>query len=424
MNFTHKISVLVTLQILLIIASSLIIVYFESQTSLAGNVVNVAGKNRLLVAQVQIELDHVLFHADGDSDPSNVLDAIQKLEENILFLKNGGTSLGIKIEPVPPMFADDWNRIWEKFTQYEESIHGIAVLQNDTVFDDKDIDAVRQIGDELVMHSDVLASGLGNNVEKHSADLVLLQLALGAVNVLVHVFMIIFILGIFKNHAKEMIKTERFTTIGEFASMVAHDLRNPLGAIRNSQIIIAGRNNGRNQMIDSECSRIDRCINRMAHQIEGVMNYARDVPLFMGSGSIREIMHKTLDTVKIPENIDVKFPENDASITCDLVKIEFVFTNLLLNAIQAIGGNQGSITIRLADGPAETVLKFENSGPAIPERDLGRIFEPLFTTKMQGTGLGLVSCKSIIKRHGGSITVQNDPVTFTVIIPRRTLDAA
>ena len=62
-------------------------------------------------------------------------------------------------------------------------------------------------------------------------------------------------------------------------------------------------------------------------------------------------------------------------------------------------------------------IKIQDSGPGIPEENIGKIFEPMFTTKKTGTGLGLVICKSIIEQHGGSIEVSNKPTTFTIKLP-------
>jgi len=122
----------------------------------------------------------------------------------------------------------------------------------------------------------------------------------------------------------------------------------------------------------------------------------------------------------VPPGIRVSLPENDAEIRCDPAKVEFVFANLLLNAVQAIGGagGTGSVTVRLSEDASSVVLEFENSGPPIPEGDLRRVFEPMFTTKMQGTGLGLASCRNVVEQHGGSIAARGDPATFTVRLPK------
>ena len=96
-----------------------------------------------------------------------------------------------------------------------------------------------------------------------------------------------------------------------------------------------------------------------------------------------------------------------------------VCKNLFLNAIQAIGKQEGSITIRFKDEHKYNVIEIEDSGPGFPESQVSEIFEPLTTTKQTGTGLGLVSCKNIVENHGGTITAKNNPTTFTIRFPKK-----
>ncbi len=419
-NFRIKILVLVTCQIALIGASFLVIVYFESQTYHAGNVVNVAGKNRLLTNQVQTELDYVMFHADRGIDPERVFRALNNLEENILFLRDGGTFLGIKIESILPTFADEWQQIHEKFEYYKSYVYVITYVPNNVEFDSKVMGTLREVGDEIILRSDALTSKLGHDAEKHSTDLVFLQLILGTVNITSHIVMIYLILYIFKRHADESVKTERFAAMGEIAAMVAHDIKNPLGTILNCTYIIRNPKTDK-KTLDKATDMISRSTMRISHQVDGVLHYARDVPLFLAERSVREMLQRALESLQIPENLNVHLPDNDTVMVCDVHKMEFVFANLLLNAVQAIDGKDGSVTVRL-DATSETDfinLDFENTGPPIPEKDISQIFEPLYTTKMQGTGLGLTSCKKVVLRHGGRITVRNNPVTFSIDMPRK-----
>ena len=85
--------------------------------------------------------------------------------------------------------------------------------------------------------------------------------------------------------------------------------------------------------------------------------------------------------------------------------------------MQAIN-DSGEITIRVNDLENDVVVEVEDSGSGVPDDIISKIFEPLFTTKIKGTGLGLASCKSIIEQHGGSITVKNKPSTFIIKLPK------
>lgn len=424
----HKIAAIVTAQIILIIASFLTIVYFESQAYHAGNIVNVAGKNRALATTVHAELVYEILHYGQLQDGGGAMSALGDLEDNILFLKEGGTMHGIEISPLSQQFHVEWDAVWGKFGQYEGMVTG--VVSDGSVRDGSgpaapleiDVDGIKRTGDELVALSDVLTDRLGRDVDAHSTNLILLQAILGIVNVIVHIFMIILIWRILNKHAEQRIRMEKFATMGKFAAMMAHNMKNPLGTILNSATLIRRRSDDADT-VGLASDKIERAVRHMSHQIDGVMNYVRDVPFVTTTESVQKMLRRSLDLVSVPEHISASLPENDTLVTCDSGKMEIVFANLLLNAIQAIGNDRGHITIRLtedAEDGAPVILEFENSGPAIPEKDIHSIFEPLFTTKMSGAGLGLASCRSVMGQHGGSITAGNDPVRFTLRIPRGT----
>jgi signal transduction histidine kinase len=106
--------------------------------------------------------------------------------------------------------------------------------------------------------------------------------------------------------------------------------------------------------------------------------------------------------------------------------MEIVIVNLLMNAIQAIGEQNGTIKIRIREEESHVLLSVSDSGSGIPDDILGKIFDPLFTTKQIGTGLGMSSCKSIVEYHGGLIEVSSTVgkgTTFVLMMPKK-LDIA
>ena len=90
----------------------------------------------------------------------------------------------------------------------------------------------------------------------------------------------------------------------------------------------------------------------------------------------------------------------------------------MLNAVQSINSDEGKININSKQNDKEITISFENSGPNIEEENISKIFMPLYTSKLKGTGLGLSSCQNIITQHQGTISVTNNPVTFTIKIPK------
>ena len=81
-------------------------------------------------------------------------------------------------------------------------------------------------------------------------------------------------------------------------------------------------------------------------------------------------------------------------------------------------GKKGEISVSIIDDEDSVHIQVADSGPGIPDNIISGIFEPLFTTKQTGTGLGLASCKTIVEQHGGTLTVKNNPTTFTVKLPK------
>ena len=227
----------------------------------------------------------------------------------------------------------------------------------------------------------------------------------------------VFVIG-FSLKQRKKIKMDKLTMIGQLSSNIAHDIRNPLGAIRNASIIINKENKDENKKISRELDRIKISTKRISHQVEEVLNYVRTTPLNLKDKSILQTIEESIASVDIPENITIQLPKNDITFPHDKEKILIVFVNIVLNAVQAIDKNQGQISIKLEEKPSDILIHFENSGPEIPEDALPKLFEPLFTTRLKGTGLGLSSCKNIIEQHKGTISISQMPVTFSVKISK------
>jgi len=215
----------------------------------------------------------------------------------------------------------------------------------------------------------------------------------------------------------ELMKSEKLAIIGELASRMAHDLRNPLSTIKNTIEIMESKPKLRIEEKLQYYGRMRRAMNRMSHQVDDVLDFVRTTDLKLQQYSVLDIINIVKDSITIPNDVSVNVEQENVRINCDYRKIEAVFTNLFLNAIQAVE-NKGDVRIRIIDNMQDVLIAFEDSGPGIDSENLGKIYEPLFTTKQTGTGLGLSICKNIIEQHGGSITVKNNPTTFLVRLPK------
>lgn len=218
--------------------------------------------------------------------------------------------------------------------------------------------------------------------------------------------------------SQKLIESERLAAIGELSSRLAHDLKNPLSVLKMfTEIIKLKSKDGTDSVFVSKLDAANAAIYRMTHQIDNVLDYVRNTPFQQENTTLREMIDIALTKIPGMDQISFNIEQQNLAIRCDKTKMSIVFVNLLLNSIQAME-SQGKITIRFYSSQDRIVIEFIDSGPGIPPQNISRIFDPLFTTKQHGTGLGLATCKNIIEGHGGKIHVKNSPTTFTIILPR------
>lgn len=216
---------------------------------------------------------------------------------------------------------------------------------------------------------------------------------------------------------KRLLQVERLSAIGELSARLAHDLRNPLTVIKGVVEIAKMKKTDDSGFSSKQIEMMERAISRMSNQIDDVLEFVKVQSLRATKNSVLETLGLSLAKIKKPNNVTINIPDKDVEFVYDADKIEVVFDNLLTNAIQAIDEN-GEITVRIKDLENDVIIEFEDSGKGVPDDLLPKIFEPLFTTKKRGTGLGLASCKSIIEQHGGRISARNKPSVFTIKLPK------
>lgn len=213
-------------------------------------------------------------------------------------------------------------------------------------------------------------------------------------------------------------KFDKLIHIGELTSRITHDMRNPLTVIINYSMMV--RKNAKSKLDKKSLDQlilIEDEARKMYHQIEDVLNYVKLPPLKLQNHSLHDIIKKVIERIQNSDDVEIHLPKNNPQIICDIDKMEIVFMNLMTNAIEAMN-KSGSITISATETKNEVIIEIEDSGPGIINNNLEKIFEPLFTTKTTGTGLGLASCKNIIERHQGTISVKNNPTIFTIKLPK------
>ena len=225
----------------------------------------------------------------------------------------------------------------------------------------------------------------------------------------------------------ELLKKERLSVLGQFTATVANELRNPLSAIRNTLFTMREIATGSGLVLDRPIARIQRSIARCDRIIGDLLEYIRTPELTRVPVNFDEWLRGILAEHGLPPAVTLveEYAAGDAIVRIDADRIRHVVINLVDNAAQALGemppGNgplRIAVRSRLGDGVLE--LGVSDTGPGIAPEHMARIFEPLFSTKSFGAGLGLPTVKQIVSQHAGTIDITSEPghgTTVTIRLP-------
>ena len=221
---------------------------------------------------------------------------------------------------------------------------------------------------------------------------------------------------------EELIRKEQLAVLGHLAGGVSHELRNPLGVIKNAVYFLNMVLEESEPEVKEILEILDKEIVTSENIISGLLDFARPKPLSLQKVDINDVVQKVLSRITVPNEVKVLGQLNKAlpSIEADLEQLTQVFNNIISNAIQAMPEGGQLVIKSEAPTPSWVTISIEDTGVGIPEENLEKIFEPLFTTKAKGIGLGLAVTKTLVEEHGGSIEVQSEAgkgSTFTVKLP-------
>jgi len=225
---------------------------------------------------------------------------------------------------------------------------------------------------------------------------------------------------------EQLIRSEKLAAIGQLASGVGHELRNPLGAIKNAGFYIRRRITNTDlpntePRVMEFLGIIDEEVNSANKVITDLLGFSRVGKPTVAPANIAGIIEDALKYIPVPENVAlVKDINNDLPMAIvDGDQIKQVFHNIALNALQAMPEG-GRLDIKASDKGKFVEVEFIDTGGGIPEEIKKKIFDPLFTTKAKGVGLGLSVCKTIIEHHEGEIKMKSQAgkgTTFTLSLP-------
>jgi PAS domain S-box-containing protein len=246
-----------------------------------------------------------------------------------------------------------------------------------------------------------------------------------------------------KDAQEELIRKEKLSILGQLAGIVGHEIRNPLGVINNAVYFLKTIITDANDTVKEYLDIIKQEIDNSEHIITDLLDFARTKPPNAQSVAISATINQCLKKYFLPGNItiDINFPETLSLLWADPSQLEQIFQNLITNAVQAMpdGGilrisarqipcpepqfngkdNTESRTINISPGTDYIEISVEDTGKGILPENMKKLFQPLFTTKAKGIGLGLVACKNLVEANGGRIGVTSttEGTVFTVSFP-------
>lgn len=233
------------------------------------------------------------------------------------------------------------------------------------------------------------------------------QMALGVENALLYEQQ--------RQRTRRLYRAERLATTGQLAAGAAHEIRNPLASIRTTMQYLKPRLEHDPDAAElvgdlfEETDRIDAIV-------QGMLSFARPVEPKLEQVDLGHLLGQTLRLVESTAReggvrIETRLPEEPALVHADADQLKQVFLNVAMNGIQAMPDG-GVLRVSLADAGEERKLRWRvtisDTGVGVAEEDLDRIFDPFYTTKAEGTGLGLAVCHAIVQSHGGEIEVRSE----------------
>lgn len=217
----------------------------------------------------------------------------------------------------------------------------------------------------------------------------------------------------------QMRSIEKFAATGRIARTIAHEVRNPLTninlAIEQIKADFPQQINDLSHLFDM----VTRNSNRINQLITDLLNSTKFSELDHKTISLWSIMDETLELAK--DRIELNniklirtYDRKNCLVWADVDKLRIAFLNIIVNAIEAMEAGKGVLRIGISQKEAKYIVTIEDNGIGMDNESLTRVFEPYFTSKIKGTGLGLTNTQNIILNHKGNISVESEPKKGTI----------
>jgi signal transduction histidine kinase len=222
---------------------------------------------------------------------------------------------------------------------------------------------------------------------------------------------------------RQLVDQTKLAAVGRLAAHIAHEIRNPLATIGGFAHSMKNRPDDR-ERVKTGAGIIYEEVMRLEHMLSGIMDFSRPTRPLPARQSLNAVVDRTIEMTRehLPENVALSADTDPGlhEISFDAEQITQVVLNLVRNAGDALGPDGGSIVVATRAAPDGAVLTVADDGPGIPGKIRQKIFEPFYSTKRGGTGLGLAVCRHIAAEHGGQMSVDSEEgrgSTFTLSLP-------
>jgi signal transduction histidine kinase len=231
---------------------------------------------------------------------------------------------------------------------------------------------------------------------------------------------------------EELMKREKLSVLGQLTAFVSHELRNPLGVIRSSVYILGRRFHGKDSRTEKHLEKIENEVSRCDSIVEELLEFTRGRRLVTVPRNLNLWLRHVLEQMTPPDGILLSYQPDAAlpEVHFDKKKMQSAIQNVITNSYQALktkleaaNGTRDfvpTVEVRTAKQGNHLVIEVKDNGIGMGDEIIRRAFEPLFTSKARGTGLGLPIVAQIAEAHGGSVTLTSKPdhgTTVTLVIP-------
>ena len=229
--------------------------------------------------------------------------------------------------------------------------------------------------------------------------------------------------GELRDAQEQLIRKEKLAILGQLAGGVGHELRNPLGVISNAVYYLKMVLPDADETIKEYMDIISSEVRNSEKIVSDLLDFSRIRQMEKEEIEIIELVTRALEKQPPPENVKVvtQIPADILSVYVDIRQLGQVLINLISNACQAMPEG-GRLTIQAKGDRHGVRLSIADTGSGIPEENMEKIFDPLFTTRARGIGLGLAVSRNLIEANGGRIEVKSEDgkgSTFTITLPAK-----